>query len=319
MEKFRWLYVGSGNIAKSTARSIEKGDHRISAVYSRNYEKAKAFADKRGAKVYRDFNAALSDGEFDAVYIATPHTSHLEYSVKALNAGKPVLCEKPVGVSAEEAQLMIKAAKDNNVYFCEAMWTWFSDVALTVKKWVAEKRLGEIKSVYIDYSFPGLLMSKKSRVLMPETAGGALLDVGIYPVTYCYNLFGYPEKISCSGTLKNGIDIAETVILSYDGFDCTLDISLTKLKEGCTIKGTKGEINIPMFHMGYLAELKADGKKEKFRGKTDYLTEFTAVASEIKDGLTESEIIPYSSTLNCLKILDECRSQLGLIYPFEKK
>ena len=284
MEKFRWLYVGSGNIAKSTARSIEKGNHSISAVYSRNYEKAKTFADKRGAKVYRDFNAALSDGEFDAVYIATPHTSHLEYSVKALNAGKPVLCEKPVGVSAEEAQLMIKAAKDNNAYFCEAMWTWFSDVALTVKKWVAEKRLGEIKSVHIDYSFPGLL-----------------------------------EKISCSGTLKNGIDIAETVILSYDGFDCTLDISLTKLKEGCTIKGTKGEINIPMFHMGYLAELKADGKKEKFRGKTDYLTEFTAVASEIKDGLTESEIIPYSSTLNCLKILDECRSQLGLIYPFEKK
>ena len=100
-----------------------------------------------------------------------------------MKAGFPVLCEKPVGVRVDEVDTLINTAKENNVYFCEAMWTWFSDVALTVKKWVSQNSLGEIKNVHIDYSFPGLMMSKNSRVLTPETAGGALLDVGISPIT----------------------------------------------------------------------------------------------------------------------------------------
>ena len=319
MENFRWAYVGSGNIAKSTARSITKGNHVVTAVYSRNYEKAKDFASKYKAQVFKSFDALLESGEFDAVYIATPHTSHLEYSLKAMQAGKPVLCEKPVGVRTDEVDLMIKASDDNNVYFCEAMWTWFSFVAISVKKWIDEKKIGEIKSVHIDYAFPGLMMSKNSRVLTPETAGGALLDVGIYPITYCYNLFGYPEKIKCDGTIKDGIDIAETVVLSYGKFDCTLEMSLSKLKEGCRIIGTDGEINIPMFHMARTAVLKkANGKKEKIKGKTDYLTEFTRVSEEILNGKKESSFVPRKVTRDCMKIMDECRKQMNLVYPFEE-
>jgi predicted dehydrogenase len=319
MSDFRWAYVGSGNIAKSTARSITKGAHRITAVYSRNGEKAKSFASKYGARAFSSFDEMLEKGEFDALYIATPHTSHLEYSIKAMQSGKPVLCEKPVGVSTAEVDAMLNTSKENGVYFCEAMWTWFSDVALNVKKWVDEKRIGEIKSVHIDYAFPGLMMSKNSRVLTPETAGGALLDIGIYPITYCYNLFGYPKDIKCSGTLKNGIDVGETVVLSYDGFDCTLEMSLAKLKEGCKIIGSKGEINVPVFHMAMLANMKAEGKKESFKGKTDYLTEFTRAAEEIRAGKTESDYIPFEATRNCMKIMDECRRQMGLVYPFEKE
>ena len=318
MAKFRWAYVGSGNIAKSTARSMTRGDHIITAVYSRNTEKARAFAARYGAKAFDDFDKMLADGEFDGVYIATPHTSHLDYSVRSMKAGYPVLCEKPVGVTTAEVDLMLEASRTNNVYFCEAMWTWFSDLAHTVKKRVDEKCIGDITAVHIDYSFPGLMMSKNSRVLTPETAGGALLDVGIYPITYCYNLFGYPERIECTGTLKNGIDIAETVILGYAGFECELEISLTKLKEGCKITGTKGEISIPMFHMARLANVKADGKKETLRGKTDYLTEFTAAAEEIRAGKTQSDYIPHAATRDCMRIMDECRRQLGLVYPFEK-
>ncbi len=319
MDNFRWAYVGSGSIAKNTARSITKGQHSISAVYSRNFEKAKAFASKYGANVYKSFDELLNDDNFDGVYIATPHTSHLEYSLKAMQAGKPVLCEKPVGVSTNEVDLMLNASKEYQVYFCEAMWTWFSDVALNVKKWISEKRIGKIKSVHIDYSFPGLMMNKNSRVLTPETAGGALLDVGIYPITYCYNLFGYPQKILCNGTIKNGIDVKETVVLGYDGFDCTLDISLTKLKEGCTIIGTNGKIHIPMFHMARTAVLKANGSKESFKGKTDYLTEFTIAAEEIRNGKTESNYIPHDATRACMQIMDECRNQMKLVYPFETK
>ena len=318
MSKFRWAYIGSGNIARSTAHSITKGNHLITAVYSRNPETAKSFADKYKAEVFSDFDALLESDSYDGVYIATPHTSHLEYAVKVMKAGKPVLCEKPVGVTTAEVDLMLNAAKENDVYFCEAMWTWFSDMAKGVKSWINSNRLGKIKIVHIDYSFPGLMMSKNSRVLTPETAGGALLDVGIYPITYCYNLFGYPESIKCNGTIKNGIDVQETVVLGYDGFECTLEMSLSKLKEGCKIIGEKGEINIPMFHMARRATLKTDEGKEVLKGKTDYLTEFTLVAEEINSGKKESEFIPFSATRDCMKIMDECRRQMNLVYPFEK-
>ena len=319
MSKFRWGYVGSGNIAKSTAKSILKGEHKITAVYGRTKAKVESFANAHGAKAYDDYDKMLAADDVDGVYIATPHTSHLDYAVRAMESGKPVLCEKPVAVCEKDVQTMIDTSKKCNVYFCEAMWTWFSDVALTVKKWVQSGEIGEVKSVVINYAFPGLMMGKNSRVLMPSTAGGALLDIGIYPITYCYNLFGYPDKIICDGVLKNGIDIKERVTLQYGEMTCTLNMALDILKESCVIKGTKGEITMGFFHMASKATLKNKSGKKVFKGKTDYLTEFTHAAEEIRQGKTESEYIPFKSTLECMRIIDECRRQMNLVYPFEEQ
>ncbi len=318
MAKFRWGYIGSGSIAQSTARDILKGEHEITYVYSRNAETSKSFAEKVGAKSTADLDELLNSNEVDAVYIATPHTSHIDYALKSLEKGKPVLCEKPVGINCGEVSAMTQKAKECDVYFAEAMWTWFSDMALQVKKWVQDGRVGEIKSVVIHYSFPGMLMSKNSRVRTPETAGGALLDIGIYPITYCYNLFGYPKEIKCKGKIKDGIDVAETVVLVYDGFECVLKMSLTKLKEDCVIKGTDGKITLPIFHCTRLGTLKTKNGKETCTAKTDYLTEFTRCAEEIKAGKKESDYIPFKSTLDCMKIMDECRRQMGLVYPSER-
>lgn len=316
--KFRWAYVGSGNIAKSTANQITKGDHKITAVFSRNKEKANAFAKNYGAKAYDNFEDMINERDFDAVYIATPHTSHVEYATKAMSKGIPVLCEKPVGVCSSDVDTLVSCAEENNVYFAEAMWTWFSDVALTVKDWINDGEIGDIKKVEINYAFPGVLMPKTSRVLTPETAGGALLDIGIYPITYCYNIFGMPKDIKCKGKLKNGIDISETVTLIYDGFECVLKMSLCKLKENAIFKGTKGTVSLPVFfHMANKAMLKNRYGKFTFNGKTDYLVEFTRVAEEIKAGKKESEYIPFSSTIATMKIMDECRKQMNLVYPFE--
>lgn len=318
MEKFRWAYIGSGSIADSTAKSILAGNHKIAVVYGRNKKTAEEFAKRVGAVAVKTAQEAVNFDNVDGVYIATPHTSHKEYAILALSSKKPVLCEKPVAVTYDDALKMIDCAKKNGVYFAEAMWTWFSDVALTVKKWINGGRIGQVKSVDICYSFPGVMMNKNSRVLTPETAGGALLDIGIYPITYCYNLFGYPDNIECKGTLKNGIDIKETVILTYGSTKCTLKMSLTSLKENCVIKGTSGTIKLPVFHMASVAILKSKTGSETFRGKTDYLTEFTRAAKEIRQGKLQSDYIPFSATLDCLKIMDECRRQMNLIYPFEK-
>lgn len=320
MDKFRWAYVGSGNIANSTARDILRGGHEIVSVFGRNAQKVKAFADRYGAKSFNDFESAVNRADVDGVYIATPHTSHVDYAVRAMKSGKPVLCEKPVGVSISDVDTLINTAKEENVYFCEAMWTWFSDVALTVKKWVQSGEIGSVKEVVINYAFPGVMMPKNSRVLLPETAGGALLDIGIYPITYCYNVFGYPKDIICRGRLKNGIDISETVTLEYEGFNCKLHMSLCTLKENCIIKGSKGAVSLPaFFHMASKAVLKTENGRQVFKGKTDYLTEFTRAAREIRAGRKESAYIPLESTRNCMLIMDECRRQLGLVYPFEKR
>ncbi len=319
MADFRWAYIGSGGIAKSTAMNIKKGNHKIVSVYSRTYDKAKAFANKHNAVAYDNFEDAVNRDDVDGVYIATPHTSHVEYAVKAMKMGKPVLCEKPVGVSLKDVDILMDTAKETDTYFCEAMWTWFSSVALKVKEWVQSGEIGEIKDVVINYAFPGIKMPKDSRVLTPETAGGALLDIGIYPITYCYNLFGVPKSVKCDGVVQNGIDVSETVILDYGTFKCTLNMSLCKLKENCKIIGEKGKITLPVFfHMASKAKLKNHKGKKVFRGKTDYITEFNCVANEIKEGKKESSYIPFEATRECMKIMDECRRQMNLVYPFEK-
>ena len=320
MTDFRWAYIGSGGIARSTAMNIKKGNHKIVSVYSRTCSKAKKFADKYGAIAYEDFESAINRDDVDGVYIATPHTSHVEYAVKAMQMGKPVLCEKPVGVSLKDVDILINTAKETDTYFCEAMWTWFSPVAMKVKEWVQDGEIGEIKDVVINYAFPGIKMPKDSRVLTPETAGGALLDIGIYPITYCYNIFGVPKGIKCDGVIENGIDISEIVVLDYGSFKCTLNMSLCKLKENCKIIGTEGSVNLPVFfHMASKAILKKGMKRKVFRGKTDYITEFNCVAEEINQGKKESSYIPFEATRECMKIMDECRKQMNLVYPFERE
>lgn len=317
-EKFRWAYVGSGSIARQTAHQIVKGNHIISSVFSRNIEKAKDFAGSYNAKAYDNFDAMLQAGGFDAVYIGTPHTSHVNYAIRSMNAGYPVLCEKPAGVSLKEVNALFECAKKNDIYCAEAMWTWFSDVAIQVKNWVKNGEIGEIEKIEFIHAFPGVIMNKNSRLLLPETAGGALLDVGVYPIAYCYNLFGSPKDIKCEGVIKNGIDISEIVTMVYDGFKCVSKMSLCYLKQNAIIKGTKGEIILPtFFHTANKATLKNENGKQVFRGKTDYLTEFTRAADEIKAGKKESDYIPFSSTIATMKIMDECRRQMNLVYPFE--
>ena len=318
MEPFRWAYIGSGSIARKTAKDILRGNHEITAVYSRNREKAGKFAEEVHAKAYPSFEELLEDACFDGVYIATPHTSHVPYSIQAMEAGKPVLCEKPVGICLSDVDALVNASRDSHVYFCEAMWTWFSDIALTVRQWIDEKRIGRIQRVHFDYAFFGLGRGRGHRLLMPETAGGSLLDIGIYPITYCYNLFGYPERIQCSGTIQDGIDLSEIVTLGYEGFDCTLDISITEEREECSIFGTEGEIHIPSFHMADSAFLKTGTREEAVSGCTDYLTEFSRAAEEIRSSRMESAYVPHRATRDCMRIMDECRRQMGLVYPFEK-
>ncbi|MBQ8136311.1 MAG: Gfo/Idh/MocA family oxidoreductase, partial [Clostridia bacterium] len=318
---FSWAFIGTGTLAKQVAKEIaSSGRHRIAAVYSRNEQKREAFARQYGAFAAPNAEAAITHPDVDAVYIVTPHTSHAEYALQAIGLGKPVLCEKPITTDAAQAREMIRLSREKGIYFTEAMWTWFSPIANQVKKWLDDGEYGEIKSLHFTYHIKSI--NYAPRVSDPMLAGGALLDIGIYPLTYIYRLFGKPERIECQGVLKNGIDTDNEIRLFYPGGKAyTASVSLLDFKglEKMTLKGTEGHTNLRFYHMANQVKLcRLHGKNETLRAYGGMLNEFDLVASEIRAGLTESAYVPHQATLDVMELMDECRRQMGLVYPFEK-
>jgi len=321
MGKFGWAYIGCGGIAHTTARELLKsGEGEIVAVWNRTREKAEAFAKKFGGKVYDTMEEAINAPGVEGVYIAVTADKHAEFMKLCIANHKPVLCEKPFTVNAAQAEEVFAYARQEGVYVSEAMWTWHNDTARQVKAWVDAGAVGEVRQVNCDYSFPMFKFSNKERHTSPVMIGGALLDIGVYCIRYCYALFGMPKDILCKGSLSGGVDLGETVTLRYDGFDANLRISRVENDgEKLEIIGSAGKILVPWFHMA---------KKAKLRGKTRdtfrdrsllFGKEFSAVAAEIRGGAKQGVAIPPESTVDCMKIMDLCRSQLGLVYPCEEQ
>lgn len=321
MEKFRWCFIGLGDLAKTVAGQLNKsGRHEIVSCYTRNYDKAVAFAEKYGGAAYDTVEKAISDENVDGVYIVTPHNAHYRYVKTALELGKPVLCEKAFTVTAEETDELIALAREKNIYLCEAMWTWFSESANKTKEWIDNGKIGSVQGA--DFTYHVRTIDRKGRHTDPKRAGGALLDITVYPITYAYRLWGTPDEIESVGVIKEGIDHSEKIVFTYPGFKVSISASVADFKglEKMTIKGEKGEIKAPFYHCANgVTYKKSLFKKEKFKGKgpkfNSYLDEFDTVASEIRQGLTESRMVPLKATSDVMHILDEIRGQIGLEYP----
>ncbi len=321
MDKFRWCFIGTGSLAKTVASQLNKsGRHEIVSCYTRNYEQGKAFAEKYGGTACDTPEKAITAEGVEGVYIVTPHNAHFRYAKLSLELGKPVFCEKAFTVTAKETQELINFAREKNLYLCEAMWTWFSPSANMTKKWIDENKIGKILSA--DFSYHIRIVGNKGRHTDPKRAGGALLDITIYPITYAYRLWGKPEKIESTAKLKDGIDLGEDIIFTYpDGLKVNITASINDNTglEKMTIKGEKGKITAPFFHaMNGVTCRTGLFRKETFKGDgpkiNSYLDEFDAVAEDMRTGKTESNMVPLKATLEVMEILDEVRSQIGLVY-----
>ena len=319
---FRWCFIGTGTLANTVAREITaSGRHEIVSVFTRRIEKAREFTEKFGGTPYDNAEAAITDPNVDAVYVVTPHNSHYPYVKQALMLGKPVLCEKAFTVDAKQTRELIELAREKRVYLAEAMWTWFGPVAQQVKRWVDDGEYGEIKKIVANYH-----MNSKNyapRVADPNMAGGALLDIGVYPITYLYRLFGRPVAVKCTGELSGGVDMKEDVALTFKNgktFVASASIDDYNGLERFAIIGDRAKTSIWFFHMAKKAKLaRRQGSSEIFRGDGGYLNEFDCVAGEIREGLNESRLMPLQATQDVMEIMDECRRQMGLVYPFEKR
>lgn len=322
MEKFGWCFIGTGKLAAQVAAELKlHGGHEIVSVYTRRIERAQAFARRFGGTPYGDAAAAITAEGVQGVYVVTPHNAHAEYVKLAIELGKPVLCEKPFATDAAGAKALFDLAGKKGVYVTEAMWTWFSPVAHQVKHWLDDGEFGKLRKVRVNFHMN--LRRSAGRMTDPGRAGGILLDCGVYPLAYLYRLFGKPEKIVCTGLVEKGVDLKEEIELSFPGgISCRTSLSMVDSRglAVLVIKGEDAKLRLPIFYMAGKAKLKRrNGSDVTIRARGGHANEFDLVAHEIRSGKTESAYVPHSSTLAVLEMMDECRRQLGLVYPFEQQ
>lgn len=318
---FNWCFIGCGKLAGIVAEQLlASGRHRIVSAYARNFGRCSAFTDQYGGLPCHSAREALASPEVDGVYIVTPHSSHYEYARLALEMGKPVLCEKAFTVSARHTAELIRLAREKELYLAEAMWTWFSPVANQVKRWLDDGTLGDVQHVRLNFRGNG--QHYAPRVTEAAAAGGALLDIGVYTLTYLYRLFGKPEAVTCKGVVAEGIDWENDILLRFPGgaeYRTTTSICDPVTDQTLYITGSKAAVEVPGFFFTDHAILRyPDGREERFDGDGSYLNEFDIAAEEIRAGLKESRFVPLKATMDVMEIMDECRAQMQLVYPFEQ-
>ena len=324
--KIRWGIVGLGNIAHSFAKDLQLiSDATLYGVASRSKEKAAAFASEYGApQAFGSYDELFSCAEIDVIYIATPHTSHAILSIAAMEQGKHVLCEKPMGVNTAEVNQMIGAAEKNGVFLMEALWSRFNPTIRKVKALVDADTIGQLKYLYADFGFYALDRAEEGRLLNPALAGGSLLDIGIYPIFLAYLMLGKPSRIQATSNFYDtGVEIQTSMIFDYDGAQAVLYSGLVSKSEmKAELSGEEGNIFFqPRWHETQGYSLEKDGDIQNFTLPTlgvGYGNEIEEVHACLRNGQTQSALWSLQNSVDLIGILDEIRGITGVSFPFEK-
>ena len=325
--EFRWGILSTGGIATAFARDLSHlNNHVIAAVGSRNLQSAQDWAiEFPGCKAYGSYEDLVSDPNIDAIYVATPHTFHAENSILALNAGKPVLCEKPFAVNAEESRAMKAAALKNNVALMEAMWTRYLPHIHNVRAILKSGVIGKVFAVEADHG-QRLADFANPRHWEPELGGGALLDLGIYPISFAHMVLGKPKKITATAAFTDkGVDAQTSAIFDYEsGAQAVLTTTLSaRTSNRATISGELGRIEIDtvfynpaavrvVLHNGDVTDYPNTYVGHGLREQAQYFSEM------VQRGDRDSQLLPLDETIEIMESLDEIRRQIGLIYPSER-
>jgi predicted dehydrogenase len=325
-EPIRWGIVGTGRIAQFFARGLSVlPDAQLVAVGSRTKEAADKFADMFSIpRRHASYADLANDPEVDAVYVATPHNLHKENTILCLRAGKAVICEKPFAINAREAAEMIGVARETGRFLMEAMWTRFLPVLVKVRELLAQGVIGEVRMMEADFGFR-TDFNPKGRLFNPELGGGGLLDVGIYPISLAWMLFGKPKQITSTVHLgQTGVDEQMALLLSYEQGQiaiCSAAVRTNTVQEAY-IYGTDGYIKLhSQWWKGERLTLAQSGKDPQvidlpLEGN-GYNYEAAEVMRCVRAGKLESDTIPLDETLAIMGTLDQIRAQWGLKYPME--
>jgi predicted dehydrogenase len=326
MEKIRWGILATGWIAGQLAEAINKQPDAIClAVGSRSQASADKFGDEWDIpRRYPTYEALAADPDLDVIYIATPHNLHAENMKLCLNAGKHVLCEKALTVNAVEARECLALAQEKGLFLMEAMWMKFIPAIRQVQARVANGRIGNIHLVQPHFSF-NIPYDPNGRLYDPALAGGALLDMGIYPATLAHMFLGKPDKIlSAAHFGETGVDELNAAIWQYDRGAQAIITSSQRLERPCDayITGSQGYIHLhENFWHTQTVTIKQSGSEPEviqipYEGN-GYGYEVREVHDCLRAGKLESAVVSHADTLEIMTLLDEMRGQWGLVYPSE--
>ncbi len=316
----RWGILGTGGIAATfTEDLLRMPDQQVAAVGSRTAESAGRFAERYGiARAYASYAELAADDSLDVIYVATPHSGHHAAALLCLRAGRAVLCEKAFTVTAAEAEELVAVARAENRFLMEAMWTRFNPAVTRLRELVVDGVIGEVRSVTADFSF-SFPYDPTHRLFAPELGGGAVLDLGIYPVSFAWMLLGEPAKVhAVAGLAPNGVDANTGILLGYrNGAVALLHCSLEA--EGpvaATVLGTKGRIDVhaPFFRPTAFTVHPSGGEPWTHTVELDghgYTYQAAEVAGRLRAGELESPVMPLDETVAIMRTLDAIRSQLG--------
>jgi predicted dehydrogenase len=319
----RWGIVGTGH-----AREFAKGlgalpNARLVAVASRTQEKADAFGREFGAGAcYASVAALAADPEVDVVYVGSSPLHHAEHARACLAGGKGVLVEKPFTIDAAEAVAVQELARAKGLFCMEALWSRFLPATRDVAGWLAQGRIGQVRQVIADFGFCAE-WDPKARYFDPGQRGGSLLDVGVYSLAFAALALGEtPCGIAAQATLcPTGVDEQAAMVLGYAGgglavLSCA---NRTRLPHRGCIVGTEGRIEVEGFVWAHGATLRRDGEAPLVVEPKLPLPAYSYQATEtmrcLAVGLTESPLLPMSEVVARMRILDEVRRQIGVVYP----
>ena len=320
----RWGVLGAGGIAATMTTALQEGTRQqVVAVGSRDLGRAREFAGRFGiARAHGSYEDLVADPEVDAVYVASPHSEHHDHALLAIAAGKHVLVEKAFTRNEAEAVEVLDAAREAGVFVMEAMWTRFLPHVAALRGVIARGEIGDVVNLSADHG-QWFAFDPAHRLYAPELAGGALLDLGVYPVSFALDLLGAPASVTAVGSLtETGVDGQVSVVLGYGDAQATLSTTLwSRTATTAVISGTAGRIEVEgaFYAPTSFRVVRHDGSSWYYDGFSGEGKQYQAaeVARRVAAGETQSPRMSWDSTLEVMRTLDEVRRQVGVVYPGE--
>jgi predicted dehydrogenase len=323
-DPIRWGILATGTIARHFVQDLlDMPDAEVAAVGSRGQEAADRFAAAHGIpRAHGSWQALADDPDVDVVYVATPHSAHHQASLTCLRAGKAVLCEKPFTLDLAQAEELVTVARTAGVFLMEAMWMRCFPGIHTMSGLIADGAIGDVTAVNADFGLSTPL-DPTHRLRSPELGGGALLDLGVYPVSFAQIVLGAPTEVRAWARLTpEGVDENTAMIFGYpDGALASLTCSLVgDSARTATVTGTRGRIELPrnFYRPTHLTLVRDGAEPERVPTPFDglgYHFEAAEVHRCLRAGLTESPAVPLAGTLAVMATMDAVREQIGVTYP----
>ena len=326
MTGLRWGILATGGIAHAFTSDLQTAGLDVAAVGSRSAESAQRFADEFGIpRAHGSYDELAADPDVDIVYIATPHPAHAENAIAMLDAGKHVLVEKPFTLTAAEAAAVRDAARRNGLLAMEAMWTRYLPHMVRVRGLIADGALGEVRTVFADHT-QKITADPTHRLNALELGGGALLDLGIYPLSFAWDILGAPTSVQAAARLaETGADAEVATVMTHGSGALSTTISSSRAAgpNSAHIVGTEARIDIDrIWYTPTTFRLTTpDGTVlEEYVSEVDGRgMQYQALAAErlISEGRVDSDLLPLDESVAIMGTLDDIRAQIGVRYPQE--